>query len=697
MSLDHDAQFPPDWDDSKVIPGELHVPDDLSEEDIPPGIVATYEPRTRVLTKAGGAALVAAGAAGRGAGAGARGLGVLARWFGAGTRGVSYLGYRYVRAHDLQEALGGVQKKSDWQKVEIVRRARWKLLARITGGVGALNFAEWLAFVWPADMDPFGWAAVIPPTSTGILAGAAVTAYGRYRLNRPELAPGEYVAEQDDPDSDEPFPLAVCQTGEQVAECVSRALAWEGIGTRSVQVLGHRGWGWEVDVLLKGANADKVNAVAKDLDGHFNIKKGGALIEGDASNAAHIILRLVTANPFENMPRPTVHAPNSLDIADPHQLALCMDGSWFAPVLEGSRTIVVGVSGSAKSTGVLRDLAEVVTACHNAIAIEMDPVKDGLREFEGVMAVPPIRGNDDCELWLSYLVRMAEARNLVRNKLKMGDTWIATRERPAIFVFADEFIYLSTLAKKLFIQLNRLGKQSGIYLVAAGQDATSDSLGDAIADSFNLSIMLAARHADIPLVLGSGAIGEGYRPDRLQPAQNKDITNDAGQSYIKGAGVSRPLVYGWIQRSRASIDAAVDERKAAGRPWFDHDTLAAADLLHVIRRDGAKAQLTLADRLEALDEQGGVDDARKVAVLLRAFGDKEFLPTTEEILPALADAGVDTDATALAQLLRKHAPNVGASRQEWDGKAQVRGWSRGAVEQAAAGLLDPSMARLRAA
>ena len=120
-------------------------------------------------------------------------------------------------------------------------------------------------------------------------------------------------------------------------------------------------------------------------------------------------------------------------------------------------------------------------------------------------------------------------------------------------------------------------------------------------------------------------------------------------------------------------------------------------MLHVIRRDGTAGEVSLADRLDALDERAGVEDAGTVAILLRAFGDKQFLPTTEELVPALAEAGVEMDATSLAQLLRKHAPSVKASREEWDGRPQVRGWSRAAVEQAAAGLLDPAMARLRAA
>ncbi|MEU6048902.1 hypothetical protein ABZ829_00495 [Streptomyces xanthochromogenes] len=239
----------------------------------------------------------------------------------------------------------------------------------------------------------------------------------------------------------------------------------------------------------------------------------------------------------------------------------------------------------------------------------MDPIKDGLREFEGVMAAPPIRGGKACEKWLADLVKMASGRNAVRNKLGMGDTWVATAKHPAIFVFVDEFIFLSQRAKELFIELLRIGKQSGIYPIAAGQDATSDSMGDAIADTFTLRIMLASRHDDIPLVLGRGAIGAGFRPDRLIPAQNRDIKNDAGQSYIKGPGLDRPLLYGWNEHDHAAIKKAVADRIAAGRPWFDRDTLAAAGLLHLadgqaeMKRIPGDRQIVF-DAIEVMTEAG---------------------------------------------------------------------------------------------
>ncbi|MET9521501.1 hypothetical protein [Streptomyces coeruleorubidus] len=640
MSLDQHPEFPNDWDLSKVIPGELHVPDDLSGEDIAPGIVVPYEARPAVLSKAGSASMVVAAKTGRA-------CGLTARWFFTGARAVGVLGWRYVRAHDLQEVIGGMQKKGDWNAVDVVRKKRWRVLGWASGVTAGLNLAGWWALVKFGGMTALDFSWMIPPALTAAVAATLVTLYGRYRINRPDIAPMQMIADQDDPTSDEPFPLALATSPGMVEDCVSRALAWEGIGVRQIRALGFRGKFWEIDVVLKGSTPGKVNAVCEQLDAHFNIKQGGTLIDPDPAESAHIVLRLVTGNPFDDMPKPRVHAPNSLDIADAHHFGRCMDGSDLNLVIEGQRILVIGVSGAAKSTGVLRDLAEVITACHNAIALDFDPVKDGLREFEGVMAAPPIRGNKACEEWLEYLVKMAKGRNIVRNRLGMGDTWVATKEHPAIIGFFDEFIYMSPLAKERFIELLRIGKQSGIYVVAAGQDATSDAMGDAIADTFTTKIMLASRWDDIRIVLGQGAAAKGFRPDRLVPAQNKDIKNDAGQSYIKGPGLDRPLLYGWNEHSRSGIQQAVADRKAAGRPGFDRDTLQAAGLLH-LADGGAERQRIPGDRqivvdaIEAMAE-AGVDRMK-----------------TEALTAALAELAPDVYGDLTAAELRKLLKEVGA-------------------------------------
>jgi S-DNA-T family DNA segregation ATPase FtsK/SpoIIIE len=699
MSLDMNPELPPHWDLTKVIPGELEVPDDLSgelDDDIAPGVLLPYEPAYPMLRKTGSAAMVVASVTGRAVGLSVRGSWTAGRWFAAGLGAVSFLGWRYLRSHDYQEAIGGVTSSTDWRRNTEIRHRRWKFLGWGAGALAALNLAGWWALVAEAGMTAAdSWW--ITPGVLALSVASAVTWYGRYRLNNTGLAPEQIVAEQDDPTSDEPFPLAVAQSPDKVEQCVTRALAWEGIDTRAVRVLGYRGWGWEIDVVLKGAAPEQVNAVMSKLDSHFGIGKGQTLCEPDPEDNSHLTLRLVQSDPFADMPRPSVHSPNSLSVKDAVVYGRCMDGTLLEMRLRGMFMMVIGSSGSAKTKGALRCLAEVITACRDAIAIEMDPVKDGIREFSEVMALPPIRGPKECTEKLRWLRDIASARNQVKSAKEMGDLWEPTPEEPAIFGLIDEFIFLPKEAKELAIEILRIGRETGVYLLFAAQEATQDSLGDAIASAVTYRVMLAARSEDIPLVLGKGASAAGYRPDRLRPAVDDERVYDAGKFYIAGPGFDRPVLWRWNRFERDQIRQAVKDRKDAGRPWFDHASLAAANLLHVIRRDGAAGEASLADRLVALDEQGGVEDAATVAVLLRAFGAKTFLPTTEELLPALGEAGVQMDANGLSQLLRKHAPSVTAIRQEWDGRAQVRGWSRESVEQAAAGLLGPTMARLRAA
>lgn len=654
MSTDYAAAPTNPHGFEKVIPGQVIHPAEPAtaevEDDIAPGVLLPFPDRRPVIRHTRSAAMVVASVTGRAVGLTAYGSLVAGGWFWAGLKAGSYLGYRYVRGRDIMEYIDGVTSKADLNYLKRERHSRWKFLGYAAITTAALNLAGWIALVAGAGMTALDYSWAIPPITTVLLASTVTALYGRYRLNAPAISAEQIVAEHDDPDSDEPFPLSYCTGSEQVEECISRALAAEGIGTRTVRVLSHQAWGWEVDVVLKGSTVGKVNGAVKELDSHFNIKQGGTLIDPDPREAAHLVLRLVQANPFENMAKPTPHAPNSLDITQAHNFGRCMDGSPLDLILEGLRILAIGVSGAAKTTGVLRDLAEVITACHNAIAIEMDPVKDGLREFEGVMAAPPIRGNKDCEKWLDHLVKMARGRQVLRNRLNMGDTWIATNERPAIFVFVDEFIYLSPKAKESFIELLRLGKQSGIYPIAAGQDATSDAMGDAIADTFTLRIMLASRWDDIPLVLGRGAITEGFRPDRLVPAQNKDIKNDAGQSYIKGPGLTRPLLYGWNEYSNQGIKQAVADRKAAGRPWFDRDTLAAAGLLHLA--DGGSERVVASSQVVAdaiaVMANAGVDRMRSevLAEALKGYDAEAYGPLElPDLQGLLRDAGAGAAVT----------------------------------------------------
>lgn len=681
--------IPDGWDVAKVIPGQV-IDRDGSGDDIAPGIIVTMPARTPVVRQAGSAAMVVAAVTGRAVGLTARGSQTAGGWLWAGLRAGAYLGYRYVRAHDLQEVLGGMNKGADWNKVQQVRRSRWKFLGWSTFATAGLNLAGWIALVAGAGMTALDYSWAIPPVTTALLAATTAALYGRYRISHPDIAPGMVIADQDDPNSDEPFPLSYCVGGEQVIECVSRALAAQGIGTRTITIVGARGWGWELDVTLKGSTPGKVMAVADDLESDLGLPDGGFMMEPDTKDKSRITARLVQSNPFADMPTPAVHAPRSLSVHDVVAMGRTMDGSPFELTLDGFCALIIGAMGAGKTLGALRAINEALTACRDATVWDLDPIKGGLSEFGDLMS-RRARTPEECEEALAEALSYVSARRHLMDSLKMGDRWHATATHPNLYINVDEFIQLSPRGKDLLVKILRTGRQYGIYLIMAGQEATADALGDAVAMLIAYRLLMACRFEDIKIAFGPGAGKEGWRPDRMKPAVGP-VANDAGQAMIMGGPFNRAIRYQFAKYTRDQIAGVVRERVAAGVTTMDSETLLKAG----VSLTGSGQRGNLADRLEALAQQGGADDAYLVAALLRAFDEtgRGFLPTNEVLLPAVAAAGVSgVDATSLSTKLRKYAPGVKSDRTDCPEGAYLRGWRRDDVEKAAAGLLDPAETR----
>lgn len=676
---------PAGWDLSKVIPGQLIDPES-TEDDIAPGVMEVVPDRTPVLYRTASAAMTVAAFTGKAVGLTARGAWTVAKPFGVGFGSLCHLGYRYVRAHDLQETLGGMSKSADWNKVQQTRLSRWRFLGWTAVATAALNVAGWVALAVGTDLDALGWAAAIPPAVTAAAAATITTLYGRYRLSNPGLAAGQILADEDQDDGTEPYPIAWATEGNQAADCLGRALFAEGADYREVKTIARHEWGWEIEVALKGSTPGKVQAAADQMESHMGLPDGGFMIEPDARDKSRIIVRLVQSNPFASMPRPAVHAPRSLSVHDVVAMGRAMDGSLFEITLDGFCALVIGAMGAGKTLGALRTINEALTACRDAVVWDLDPIKGGLSEFGDLMA-RRARTPEECEEALEEALSYVPARRHLMAALGMGDRWHATEKHPNLYLNIDEFIQLSPKGKELAVKILRTGRQYGIYLIMAGQEATADALGDAIAIIVAYRILMACRFEDIKIAFGPGAGAQGWRPDRMKPAVGP-VANDAGQAMIMGGPFNRAIRYQFNKYTREQIVAAVPERLAGGVPTMDADTLlkAGAGLSATEQRGN------LADRLDSLPDP----DAELVAALLRAFDDagREFLPTNEVLLPALTAAGVNgVDATALATRLRKHAPGVKADRTDCPEGKYLRGWQREDVERAAAGLLDPAKTR----
>lgn len=612
-----------DWDN--LTPG--HITKVPADGDLPAGYVEVVHPAEyqRNLERAVAIERGPSGRAAYAARLAARGTGILLGWTATGTIATAVHAHRYYRAHDYAECLGLPLDEAAEKKVRSRRRERWKVIGWSAAALSALNAAGWGALVWGAGMTAAGSWAIIPGAE-GVSLLAGLTAYGRYRKQH-QVLPGQVVAPQhaaeleavgapgvtaavEQEDDGEPYPLKYAKDSVQIEECVRRAFAAEGIGVRSLRLRDQSSWGCEVDVTLKGKGSTpaKVNSLAGSIDTHLGLPKGGTLVEPDVEEADHITLRLVQGDPFADMPDPTIHASGSLSVRDLAGYGRGMDGTPLEFRLRGMSMLVIGSSGSAKTKGALRSLLEAITACSDAIAIEMDPVKDGLTEFAGVMAAPPIRGGTACTEWLRHLRDIASARNAVKTRKDMGDLWEPSPEYPSIYGVVDEFIYLPQEAKDLAIEILRIGRETGVHLIFAAQEATEDALGDAIASAVTYRIMLASRSEDVRLVFGAGAAGDGYRPDRLRPAVDDERVYDAGKFFIKGPGFERPILWRWHRLSRDQIKQAVVERSAKGRPWFDRDSLSAAGLTRLERQRPSEVpapdrRSIVADSIEVMDEQ----------------------------------------------------------------------------------------------
>jgi hypothetical protein len=616
-------------------------------------------------------------------------LGTAAGWLAAGTRGAGAAWWRYVRASDLIDSIEP-RTPNEWDFIHGVRKKRWITCACTTGGGILGSLGAWIGTVAGMGMTALpGLEAA--GTTEGALAAVATALYGRALTRRPaELTPGEQpaaIGPGEAADDGEPFPLAWCKDGDQVRTCIQRALAAEGIGTRSITVLGYRGWGWELALELKGATPGKVMAAADQIEGHLALPDGGFMPEPVSTDKSKVTVRLVETSPFADMPRPTAHAPRSLSVHDIVILGRAMDGGPLATSLDGFCALIIGAMGAGKSLGALRTINEALTACRDAVVWDLDPIKGGLTEFGDLMA-RRARTPEDCEQALEDALAFITARGALMHTLGMGDRWHASEDHPNLYINIDEFIQLSPKGKELAIKVLRTGRQYGVYLIMAGQEATADALGDAIAMIVAFRVLMACRFEDVRIAFGPGAGALGWRPDRMKPAVGP-VANDAGQAMIMGGPFTRAIRYQFSAYTRQQITAAVADRVKAGVTQLDTDTLLKAGV-----RGGQT--VGLADRLDALAAQGGIDDARLVAVLMREFelSGETFLPTAT-LLPALQNTGWDGDSDALSRVLRKHAPGVTTTRDNAS-EGKPRGWTRAAIEQAAAGLMDPVRSRSQA-
>jgi S-DNA-T family DNA segregation ATPase FtsK/SpoIIIE len=428
-----------------------------------------------------------------------------------------------------------------------------------------LGLAGWWGFRWLDHTHGTLAAVGVLTVLIGALAGV-----GRAVRPLPESEPGQTP---DQPGPNDPYPIADAHTRAEAADCVARAARAEGIDLRGTEDATRTPWGWQVPVILRRGTPAGLIAKLGELETTLDLPAGALLAAPDRTRRARVVLRLAQRDPFTGLPPAINRPPASASIRDPHVVAARMDGTDLGLCLLGVHAVVIGVSGAGKSQ-TLRTLADAVSACADALVWDLDPAGNGLDALGGGIAR---RERDPAGITdaLTDALALAEVRPRMLADLDMGDAWAPSPTCPALVVVIDEYPRLNDRAKALAVDLLRVGRKARVTVILAASEATSDTLGAAIADTTACKILLPCRHTDIRLVLGPNMIAEGWRPDRLHPATGHS-PEDAGKAYVWAAGSREPLIsqFRVLDPDRARDNGT--HRTAVGLPRIDTDSWTAA-------------------------------------------------------------------------------------------------------------------------
>lgn len=486
---------------------------------------------------------------------------------------------------------------------------------------------------------------------------------------------------------DEPFPIADAHTRAEAADAVSRALRTEGVDLRLVGEAVRQGWGWEVPVIMRRGTPSQVVDKLAALETTLDLPAGGAMASPDRSRRARVVLRLAERDPFTGLQAASAHAARPLvsrSITDRLQVGSVITGEPLALGLLGVHGVVIGDTGSGKSS-TLCTLADAVTDCADATVWDLDPAGTGLDVLADSIERSE-RNRAGIEDALADALALAEVRpHLLRDMGMPGREWVPSPEHPAVIVFVDEYPRLSNAAKEMAVDILRIGRKARVSLLLASTEATSDTLGDAIADTTALKILHACRHADVRLVLGPSMLGEGWRPDRLNPA-SADSPEDAGKAYVFAPHYRDPVLSKF--RPVSDEDTANRARdRAPHRPRVDAVSIEAARKRRHSNESGATAGKGSGRHRAVLalpsprSGEPAVLDRMAVADVLAAFGDDERLWTVD-LLARLAnrhDRYAAWTPDDLAESLRPLGLSAVQIRQ---GETNRRGYHREAVSVA---------------
>lgn len=465
----------------------------------------------------------------------------------------------------------------------------------------------------------------------------------------------------------------------------------------------HR-WGWTVPVLTEDELTDKA---MRALERRLRARRGSITPIPDPDNAAVTRLRLVHTDLLAGVGAPPPRPPLSGSITETADLGRVMDGDPLILELLRVHLLLVGGTGSGKSSG-LWALLDWLTSRRDVIVDGIDltggPVFRAWGGCIRTLATTP----EDAKDLLERHIRLSKARAGLlgdRSEPRPGgpppgdENWDPATDGPARFLIIDEYPVLvdaridgkpARLAD-LVTTLERIGRKTANQVALASQRAGRNDLGNTTVKAMTeAQILLPCSAGDVDM-LWPGKRGEGWRPDLLKGASGRR-PNDAGKAYINAAGHDEPRTSRFYRLTLPEIHRRAIARMEAGLPELDAFSAQAwdsgEDISDLIERDVPKL---LGDLLSALDvhQVDGLPSAAAVAHLVET--DPDDYADIAELLPA-ADAGPDETRAAMqrAQMaLARRLAVHGLSTAQLGGPGNPRGYRRADIQASIDGAWDP--------
>ncbi|MFD8549775.1 ATP-binding protein [Streptomyces sp. NPDC059649] len=500
--------------------------------------------------------------------------------YGGGMGASPMISYRMMQWAQLQIRLG----QEDFHHLEVtdamlaIGRGQVRSRRHLVAALWLLVLmAVWLGLWWLSALA--GVVVTLGPAA--VLVALAWTQGRRPTRRRPPVpklmfVPPKVPAHADvDPEPDpEPFPIREAgHSPREARQSVRLALKKEGAPVE-VKVPAETDWGWSVPLVLNSGTLGDLVRLLPGVATTLRVGQNRLLAQlPDPEDSAAVTLRVLTSDPFASTGPYPVLPPRSRSITEPHSIGRSIDGDPTDVVLAGQHVLIVANSGGGKST-MVRALAEHVTACTDAVAVDIDPMGRGLGPLRPCAARTAYT-EEAIERTLEDLLRRARAR--IASLGDTADNWPVSDNNPAIIAFIDEYRRLSPRAKKLVLDLLTVGRKARITAVLCTTDATSDALGDAIADAIGVRILMPCRSADVPLVVGrSDAIAQGWLPHLLVPSPGEWEPADAGRYYCITPRHRTPVLRYVPELPPVRAAEAARERVAAGLPAMPDDAIPAA-------------------------------------------------------------------------------------------------------------------------